>query len=279
MERPDRDMQDPAPSSRRTETVHPVLPAIEASFVSATELTFWNWDVPGAPVWCLYWNTRAGARIEWEEATTELTPGHLVLVGPRVPARLRLRNPVGHLFIHFVVKPPFHDPLSKVWKIPLAPHEIKEARAFYHRLINKETRLDGTFLPLAWISKALAAIPHEDWNKHPMDPRIHRAQRVIEEQMASPLTVAEVARSSALSEAAFARLFRKEVGESPHNYILKRRTARAAELLARTSYSLEAIAEATGFCDRFHLTHVFKRHHQMTPPEFRRRAAAGLPGA
>ncbi len=246
-------------------------PAVEPLWVGAHNLNFWHWDAPeGSSHWRLYWNGNPGAYILCDERT-DLGPDALVLVAPHTPIHTRLeRGGVIHLFVHFVVAPPFHNPLPKVWQIPITRADTRRLRRLWERLISGHAGRACAVEPLEWIGRSLAAIPESDWDGKAMDIRIHAALRRMEGEMARPLSVAELARGCNLSASAFARLFRSQVGESPHQHLMRRRVEQAARLLARSTLTVEAVAEKCGFSDRFHFTHVFRKLRGMAPVEFRR---------
>jgi AraC family transcriptional regulator len=97
----------------------------------------------------------------------------------------------------------------------------------------------------------------------------HRALDLIEARLAEPLSVGELAAELALSEYHFARMFRTSVGEAPHQWILRRRLARARELLATGTWPLDLIATAAGFSHASHLTRHFRAASGVTPHAYR----------
>jgi AraC-like DNA-binding protein len=205
---------------------------------------------------------------------TDLSPDALVLVAPHTPIHTRLeRGGVIHLYVHFVVAPPFHNPVPKVWQIPIAPPDTERLRCLWEKLMSGQGGRTAAVEPLEWIGRSLAAIPEADWEGKMMDARVHAALRRIEEELATPLSVPGLARGCNLSSSAFARLFRTHVGESPHQHLMRRRVEQAARLLARSTLTVEAVAEQCGFSDRFHFTHVFRKLRGMAPAEFRRQQA------
>ena len=58
-------------------------------------------------------------------------------------------------------------------------------------------------------------------------------------------------------------------------FVRARRIELAGVLLHNSAKKIEEIAAATGFCDRYHFSRVFKRLRGMGPAEFRRRATYG----
>jgi AraC-like DNA-binding protein len=73
------------------------------------------------------------------------------------------------------------------------------------------------------------------------------------------------------------RAFRRELGVTPHAYLIGVRTERAARLLMHGGAIADVAAEA-GFSDQSHLTRHFKRRFGMTPRSFVRcRSSATAP--
>jgi len=69
----------------------------------------------------------------------------------------------------------------------------------------------------------------------------------------------------------FARAFKQSTGESPHQYVLRRRIEHAKELLRRPHLSVIEASARTGFVDQSHFSKVFRRMVGMAPSEYRNR--------
>jgi AraC family transcriptional regulator len=67
----------------------------------------------------------------------------------------------------------------------------------------------------------------------------------------------------------FSRLFKQSTGFTPHQYLLKCRTAQAKQLLKTTNLAIADIAGQVGFVDQSHLNRHFKRHFGVSPSQFR----------
>ena len=93
--------------------------------------------------------------------------------------------------------------------------------------------------------------------------------RLVEDELSAPLSVAELAARAAVSPFHFSRLFRSATGQSPHQYVLQRRLARARELLAGTDVPIGLVAARCGFADQSHLTRQTRRHLGTTPAALR----------
>ncbi|MGY1773776.1 helix-turn-helix domain-containing protein [Blastococcus sp. SYSU D00813] len=101
--------------------------------------------------------------------------------------------------------------------------------------------------------------------------QLARVTRHVEDHLAEPLTVAELAALAHVSEFHFSRLFRAATGSSPHRYVLGRRVARARELLETTGLPVSAVAARCGFADASHLTRHTRRALGATPAALRGR--------
>jgi AraC family transcriptional regulator len=101
----------------------------------------------------------------------------------------------------------------------------------------------------------------------------------IEENLARRIHVETLAKLARLSTSHFCRAFKISVGETAHNFIMKRRLERAQGLMLGSAESLCQIAAACGLADQAHLTRLFRRHTGETPFNWRRtyRTAAPLP--
>jgi LacI family transcriptional regulator len=79
-----------------------------------------------------------------------------------------------------------------------------------------------------------------------------------------------------MSRNAFYRRFQNALCRSPHEQILHVRLERVKSLLVQTEFSLEKIAELTGFEYPEYLSIAFKREFGMPPSAFRRQQKRGI---
>jgi AraC family transcriptional regulator len=83
------------------------------------------------------------------------------------------------------------------------------------------------------------------------------------------ITVEDLAKIANLSASYFARAFKRSVGLTPHDYLIRRRVERTIELLSDTDMPLSEIALATGFADQSHFARRFRQHVGVTPRTYR----------
>lgn len=91
----------------------------------------------------------------------------------------------------------------------------------------------------------------------------------IAENIHRALPLADLARNAAVSPYHFARLFKRETGLSPHEYILRARLDRAKYLLRFTSMPLKEVARCCGFGSACNFSTAFKKGCGVTPRAFR----------
>lgn len=96
----------------------------------------------------------------------------------------------------------------------------------------------------------------------------------LEENLAEPHTVEDLARRATMSARTFARRFRAETGTTPHAWVTARRIMRAEELLETTDLSVDRIAAEVGFGNAATLRHHFTRARAVSPQQYRRAFSA-----
>ena len=99
--------------------------------------------------------------------------------------------------------------------------------------------------------------------------RLARAVALIDERLAEPLPVNEIASAVHLSAFHFARMFRRSTDCSPHEYLTRRRLERARQLLAGSDLSMLQIAHTVGYRTQAHFTRVFHEGTGTTPRRYR----------
>ncbi|MGE8497971.1 MAG: helix-turn-helix domain-containing protein [Pseudomonas sp.] len=91
----------------------------------------------------------------------------------------------------------------------------------------------------------------------------------IDNHLAEPLSLGQLADLCALSEYHFARMFSLSFGVPPHRYLLSRRLQRARELLRQGTLPLGDIALACGFASASHFSNRFRQAFGATPGHYR----------
>jgi AraC-like DNA-binding protein len=96
---------------------------------------------------------------------------------------------------------------------------------------------------------------------------IRRARDRIDADPSARLTLGELANEAGLSRYQLLRGFARELGLTPHAYIVQRRIALARRLI-RSGQALAEVAAIAGFFDQSHLTRCFVRQFGITPNRY-----------
>ena len=103
------------------------------------------------------------------------------------------------------------------------------------------------------------------------DADVARIVRFIREHACDGIEIEDVAHHSGLSRSTLGRKFRKSLGRTVHEEILRVRLRRARELLAETELPIETVADKAGFNHRQYLGKVFKSYFGETLAAYRNR--------
>lgn len=102
----------------------------------------------------------------------------------------------------------------------------------------------------------------------PDDP-VRRACDYIAEHLPEAMSVADLAAATHVSTSYLTRLFRKTMGTSPHDYLIRQRVTRAKELLVETDMDVGRIAREVGFGCASSFSYRFSRATGDSPSAYR----------
>ncbi|MEU9519764.1 helix-turn-helix domain-containing protein [Streptomyces sp. NPDC048224] len=105
--------------------------------------------------------------------------------------------------------------------------------------------------------------------------RIEDLRHHILRNIAAPLTVADLAAHAHVGDRQLTRIFKTELGTTPHAYVESARVEVARQQLESTDATLERVASACGFGTVDTLVRAFRRRLDTTPTEYRRRFRTG----
>jgi AraC-like DNA-binding protein len=106
-----------------------------------------------------------------------------------------------------------------------------------------------------------------------------RAKDLIDRDYAAELDVPALAHAAHASPAHFSRGFKRAFGETPHQYLLKRRIERAKELLRETDRSVTDVSLDVGFRSLGSFSTAFRELVGEPPRDYARRWRAASPPA
>lgn len=99
---------------------------------------------------------------------------------------------------------------------------------------------------------------------------IQQAQLFIQDNLAQPLSLTDVAQYLHISPRHLSRLFSENAGVSFTSFVRKERVRASAEMLRSTNLAIKEISEATGFSSVYYFTSVFSEETSVAPGEYRK---------
>lgn len=99
---------------------------------------------------------------------------------------------------------------------------------------------------------------------------IQRSVEHIHAHFGDDLSIDELARDAHCSVSHFSRIFKREIGYSPKDYLIKTRIDKSRKLLQDSSDSITGIAFRCGFATSAHFSDSFKKITGVSPSEYRK---------
>jgi AraC family transcriptional regulator len=100
--------------------------------------------------------------------------------------------------------------------------------------------------------------------------RLKRVVEFVDAHLTGHISLAQLAGIADASVFHFSRAFKSSLGETPYQYILRRRVERAQTILTSSGAPLAQVAVASGFRGTRHLAKTFQRLTGVSPRRFRR---------
>lgn len=99
--------------------------------------------------------------------------------------------------------------------------------------------------------------------------QVRLARRLLDQSYDAPMTIEDLSREVALSPFYLIRAFRRVYKQTPHQYLVGRRIARAKELLRNTDLSITEICAAVGFESLGSFSTLFRKVAGISPSAYR----------
>lgn len=100
---------------------------------------------------------------------------------------------------------------------------------------------------------------------------VREAVTYIEHNYAKDIKVEEIARKCQLDRSYFGKIFKKVVGQSPQEFLIHYRMAKAADALIIGDQPVGAIGASVGYPNLLHFSRAFKSVYGMPPSEYRKK--------
>ena len=172
---------------------------------------------------------------------------------------------VADLFLHYHITP--ENPVFNIGINNALTDRFHEILKTYYTNCNDNTLFicQSMFYELLFFIFKLIYYPHT------LTGRMEELLQYIDYNIASPLSLDQLARQANISQYHLARLFKAATGIPPHQYIMDKRLLMAQELLTSTDKSIKEIASLTGIGDSLYLSNQFKKKNKCSPTEYRKK--------
>ena len=137
--------------------------------------------------------------------------------------------------------------------------------------LERESRLFGL---LYSVLKHCSDSPPPEMKLGKEHKAVSLVKEVVQAHVEQELRLGHLAQLTQLSRFYLTRVFKRDVGMSPHEYQMGLRVHHAKNKLAKGERAAD-VAFDLGFADQAHLTRTFKRYTQTTPGRFQKLSLAG----
>ncbi len=235
-----------------------------------------DWDFPdlAAPHWRLYVQMDEGGWLRFRRKRIELPAGSVWLIPPETAYASGADRPFRQCYVHFTLQIPCAVAARRPWHIAGAEEEGRGLAAWFDQAPGGH--LGSSFALHRAILGLVARLPEGVLPVPARDAALSRALARMTADLRRPPANREMARAMGLHPNAWIRWFKARTGSTPKAFLLARRVQEACILLLHSDRSIEEIAEATGFGDRYHFTRAFVRDRGIGPAAYRKSRAPAV---
>lgn len=231
------------------------------------------------PFYSIEYVARGAGVLKLKGKTCPLRPGRLFSYGPGIPHHITgdTSSPLVKYFVNFsgtgatgllraCCLPP-----GRVTEV----HPTNALQPLFDELIQAGLRMrresEGLCVKLLEclaMRAAGARAPIKGLETHAFATYQHCRQH-IENHSQRLRTLEQIASECHVNNAYLCRLFRRYDSQSPYQYLIRLKMARAAERLQQPGTLVKQVAEESGFRDPFHFSRVFSSVFGIAPADFR----------
>jgi AraC-like DNA-binding protein len=95
-------------------------------------------------------------------------------------------------------------------------------------------------------------------------------RKYLDTSITQKITLEKISKELNVSVSHIERVFKQSFNITPLSYFMQQKTKYACALLVNTSYSINSIAEQSGFCDAKYMAKCVKKETGMTPVQYRK---------
>lgn len=279
----------------QVEQMHPLVLNVGLAVHNAD----WNWKNVNSPFTRLYYVTEGSAQIELPDGIYTLSPKHMYFIPAFTVHTNICKSNFVHYYLHIYEDHYSENDWLDHWKFPVEIEATNLDLSLFQRLceINPHMTLqksdpttydnNPTLMQnliknrqRAFCDKVesrgivFQLLSHFFKYGQPKieteDNRISRSVLYIRKHLNEAIELEKLAEISCLSKDHFIRLFKKELGTTPLQYINQKKIEKAQLLLITEELAVKEIAFQLAFDDYSYFNRLFKKTTGVTPQEYRR---------
>lgn len=279
----------------QVEQMHPLVLNVGLAVHNAD----WNWKNVNSPFTRLYYVTEGSAQIELPDGIYTLSPKHMYFI-PAFTIHTKIcKSNFVHYYLHIYEDHYSDNDWLDHWKFPVEIEATDLDLALFKRLCeinphmtlqksdpttydnnptlmqnlikNRQRAFCDKVESRGIVFQLLSRFFKQGQSKIEMeDNRIAKTVLYIRKHLNEAIELEKLAEISCLSKDHFIRLFKKELGTTPLQYINQKKIEKAQLLLITEELAVKEIAFQLAFDDYSYFNRLFKKTTGVTPQEYRR---------
>ena len=279
----------------QVEQMHPLVLNVGLAVHNAD----WNWKNVNSPFTRLYYVTEGSAQIELPDGIYTLSPKHMYFIPAFTIHTNICKSNFVHYYLHIYEDHYSDNDWLDHWKFPVEIEATDLDLALFKRLCeinphmtlqksdpttydnnptlmqnlikNRQRAFCDKVESRGIVFQLLSRFFKQGQSKIEMeDNRIAKTVLYIRKHLNEAIELEKLAEISCLSKDHFIRLFKKELGTTPLQYINQKKIEKAQLLLITEELAVKEIAFQLAFDDYSYFNRLFKKSTGVTPQEYRR---------
>ncbi len=258
----------------------------------------WNWKDVNSPFARIYYVTEGMAELVLPDGIYPLRPGRMYFVPPFTTHSYQCDDHFVHYYLHIYEDAPTSSGFLEEWKFPVEVEGGELERMLFDRLctlnphmalqqsdpksydnprtlernivMNRQRTLCNKVESRGIIFQLFARFLKEATKGNPgIDERIRQSITYIRQSVNRPLNLCHLAEMACLSKDHYIRLFKKETGYTPQQYICQKKIEQAQLILITEDVAIKNLAYRLGFDDYSYFCRLFRQRTGYTPMQYR----------
>lgn len=279
----------------QVEQMHPLVLNVGLAVHNAD----WNWKNVNSPFTRLYYVTAGSAQIELPDGIYTLSPKHMYFIPAFTIHTNICKSNFVHYYLHIYEDHYSDNDWLDHWKFPVEIEATDLDLALFKRLCeinphmtlqksdpttydnnptlmqnlikNRQRAFCDKVESRGIVFQLLSRFFKQGQSKIEMkDNRIAKTVLYIRKHLNEAIELEKLAEISCLSKDHFIRLFKKELGTTPLQYINQKKIEKSQLLLITEEIAVKEIAFQLAFEDYSYFNRLFKKITGVTPQEYRR---------